>query len=378
MGYSTLWSGRWVLVAVAGLLLVGCAVPVEPREHTAEPATVISGLISLGDFGPDPGGDAVVFRYDCDAPPPPLGSGRPVDFLLVPESRFEGGSAVFAFSSVLPESCSLILGFIDVDDDFHYALDITAQPSGGDIALSSAERSTEGVSDGIDFIEPPAPVTLRPTAIYDHDRPAFRIGGDGSSPQMVLGSEPGTTPPLRVDLLATSLNTEVLGLADPAFDVVFGSDADGDGLPDDDNGDGLPDVDWPRVFVQRLDPEDPSGATLADPEVILPGVVMAVDPEAALSEYNLLAAAAAAGVPLDATGLLPTTEIRIYVPGLVITSLDPLELTPIESVAAAGVPVTGSYSVLVMNPDGRLWTLPNVLAGMGLPSQGATLEVSAP
>jgi hypothetical protein len=320
----------------------------------------------------------VVFRYDCAAPPPPLGSGRPLDFLLVPESRFEGGSAVFAFSSVPPESCSLILGFVDVDDDFHYALDITAQPSFGDIALSSAERSTAAVSDGVDFIEPPVPVTLRPTAIYDHDRPAFRMGGDGSAPQMVLGSAPGTTAPLRVDLLATSLNTDVLRLEDPAFDVVFGSDADADGVPDDDNGDGLPDVDWPRVFVERLDPEDPSGATLSDPPVSLPGVVMVVDPEASPEEYNLLAAAAAAGVPLDETGLLATTEIRIYVPGLVITSLDPLELTPIESVATSGVPVTGSYSVLVMNPDGRLWTLPNVLAGMGLPSQGQVIEVMAP
>jgi hypothetical protein len=272
----------------------------------------------------------------------------------------------------------LILGFIDVDDDFHYALDITAQPSGGDIALSSAERSTAEVSDGVDFIEPPAPVTLRSTAIYAHDRPAFRIGGDGSALEMVLGSEPGTTAPLRADLLATSLATDVLHLADPAFDVVFGSDADGDGVPDDDNGDGLPDVDWPRVFVQRLDPEDPSGATLSTPPVILPGVVMAVDPEAAPGEYNLLGAAVNAGIPLDDTGLLPTTEIRIYVPGLVITALEPLELTPIESVAASGVSVTGSYSVLVMNPDGRLWTLPNVLAGLGLPSQGQTIEVTAP
>jgi hypothetical protein len=169
-----------------------------------------------------------------------------------------------------------------------------------------------------------------------------------------------------------------LRLPDPAFDVVFGSDADGDGVPDDDNGDGLPDVDWPRVFVQRLDPEDPSGATLSTPPVILPGVVMAVDPEAAPGEYNLLGAAVTAGIPLDDTGLLPTTEIRIYVPGLVITALEPLELTPIESVAASGVSVTGSYSVLVMNPDGRLWTLPNVLAGLGLPSQGQTIEVTAP
>jgi hypothetical protein len=193
---------------------------------------------------------------------------------------------------------------------------------------------------------------------------------------MVLGSEPGTTAPLRVDLLSTTLATEVLRLDTPAFDVVFGSDADGDGLPDDDNGDGLPDVDWPIIQVQRLDSSDPSGATVADPPVVLLGVVMAVDPLASPAEYSLLLEAVTQGIPLDSTGLMATTEIRIYVPGLVVTSLDPLQLTPIESVAASGVPVTGAYRILVLNPDGRLWILPNALAALGVPSQAQTLEVT--
>jgi hypothetical protein len=195
---------------------------------------------------------------------------------------------------------------------------------------------------------------------------------------MLLGTEPGTTPPVRLDLVSAILTTDLLRLEEPAFDVVFGADGDGDGRPDDGNGDTLPDVDWPKVYVQRLDPGDPTGATLADPPVLLPGVVMAVDPEAQSSEYSLLAEAEALGIALDETGLLVTTEIRVYVPALAVTSLDPVEVTPLESVAASGVPVGGAYSILVMNPDGRLWQLPNVLAGLGVSSQGVAVEVVAP
>ena len=369
-------STSWIVVLCLGL--IGCDVPIEPREHTAEPATVISGTIELGDFGPESGGDAVLFRYDCVSPPPPLGTGRPVDFLLVPESRFDEGRAAFVFSSVPPEVCSLILGFIDVDGDFHYALDIAAQPSAGDLGLDSVQRVTGGIEDDLDFIAPPSPVTLRPTSVYGHDRPAFRVAGQDDEIEMLLGTEPGTTPPVRLDLVSAILTTDLLRLEEPAFDVVFGADGDGDGRPDDGNGDTLPDVDWPKVYVQRLDPGDPTGATLADPPVLLPGVVMAVDPEAQSSEYSLLAEAEALGVALDETGLLVTTEIRVYVPALVVTSLDPVEVTPLESVAASGVPVGGAYSILVMNPDGRLWQLPNVLAGLGVSSQGVAVEVVAP
>jgi len=339
---------------------------------------VISGTIELGDFGPEPGGDAVLFRYDCDSPPPPEGAGRPTDFLLVPESRFSEGRAAFAFSSVPAEVCSQMLGFIDVDGDFHYALDLAAQPSAGDLALDSVQRTTGTVNDGVDFIDPPTPVTLRPISVYGHDRPGFRVVGWEDGLEMELGTTPGTTAPLRLDLVSTSFMTDVLRLEDPAFDVVFGSDADGDGWPDDANGDGLPDVDWPKIYVQRLDPSDPTGARLSDPPVLLPGVVMSADPEAQSSDYDLLAEAEALGVALDETGLLVTTEIRIYVPPLVVTSLDPLELTPLESVAASGVSVGGSYSLLVMNSDGRLWQLPNVLGGLGVSSQGVTVEVVAP
>jgi len=365
------------LAGIVLVLLLACEVPVVPRDGTSAAATAIRGSIELSEFGAEPGGDAILFRYGCDAPPPPAGGGRPVDFLLVPEARFEGGQAEFAFSSIPPQTCWLITGFIDRDDNFHYALDVASQPSSGDLGLTSVERSVGPVEDGLDFISPPPSVTLRPTELYEHDRPAFRLGGTSEEHVMEILDVPGETVPLRLDLLATTLVTEALTISTPLFDVIFGSDADDDGSPDDTNGDGLPDIDWPKVLLRRLEPGDPTGQSLAAPPVVLPGVVMALDPAGSPVEYNLLAEASSQGIPLNESGLLETTELRIYVPGLVVTSEDPVELTAIETLVDEGADVSGEYGVLVMNADGRLWTLPNELLLFGVGSQAATVTLVA-
>jgi hypothetical protein len=358
------------------VFMVACDVAIVPRDGTAPPATLISGSVDLGEFGAESGGDVVLFRYDCALLPPPLGSGRPVDFVLIPESRFEDGRAEFFFSSVAPETCSLVTGFLDQDDDFHYALDVASQPSAGDLRLSSLQVVTGSVEDDVDFIPLPDPITLRVVGTYEHDRPSFRFEGETEQPVMEVGTEVGSTETLRVNLLSYPLSTEFVTLAQPAFDVVFGSDNDQDGLPDDDNEDGLPDVDWPLIQLQRIQTDDPSGGGSSQ-SVTLPGVVMALDPQDSANEYSLLAEAAEQGIPLDESGLLVTEEIRIYVPGLVVTSTEPLQLDPIEGIAAGGTEVLGQYRLVVINPDGRLWIVPNELGALGIPSQGLTVELVA-
>ena len=146
------------LPLLLGLLaLLACdPVPVVPRAETPEPTTLLSGSIDLQDFSASPGGDVVLFRYRCEEPPPPSGSGRPEDFLLVAADRFEGGEAPFVFASVPPESCILVGGFIDRDDDFHYAVDISAQPTGGDVALQLAVRTTGGRNRGASTLSRPS------------------------------------------------------------------------------------------------------------------------------------------------------------------------------------------------------------------------------
>ena len=145
---------------------------------------------------------------------------------------------------------------------------------------------------------------------------------------------------------------------------------------DDDNEDGLPDVDWPLIQLQRIQTDDPSGGE-SSPPVTLPGVVMALDPESPSNGYSLLSEATEQGISLDEDGLLVTEEIRIYVPGLVVTSTEPLQLDPIEGIAAAGTEVLGQYRLVVINPDGRLWIVPNELGALGLPSQQVAVELIA-
>ena len=364
------------LPLLLGLLaLVACdPVPVVPRAETPEPTTLLSGTVDLQDFSASPGGDVVLFRYRCEEPPPPSGSGRPEDFLLVAADRFEGGEAPFVFASVPAESCILVGGFIDRDDDFHYAVDISAQPTGGDVALQLAVRTTGGPEPGSEYIEPPPPLQLRPDFIYPHDGPLFRIEGDGPV-EMTLGSDTGTTAPLRLDIEAVSLDSDLLRAPDTAFDVVLAADADGDGLPDDLDGDLAPDVLWPQVRAMKLDSDDPSGLGLADPPVVLPAVVMSVDPAADPEDYNLVESAIAAAQPFDGESAFERSRLKLYVPGFVVTNTDPLELLPVENAEAAGIDVEGDYALLVMNPDGRFWRLPNLLGPAGYPSQAVSIQL---
>ena len=364
------------LVLLLGLpVLAACdLVPIVPRAETPQPTTLLSGTVDLQDFSASPGGDVVLFRYRCEEPPPPSGSGRPEDFLLVPADRFEGGEAPFVFASVPAESCVLVGGFIDRDDDFHYAVDISAQPTGGDVALQLIVRTTGGPEEGSEYIEPPAPLQLRPDFTYAHDGPLFQIEGDAPV-EMILGSEAGTTPPLRLDIEAVSIDSDFLRAPDTAFDVVLAADADGDGLPDDLDGDLAPDVLWPQVRAMKLDPDDPSGLALADPPVVLPAVVMSVDPAAEPGVYNLVESAIAAAQPFDGESSFERTRLRLYVPGFLVTNTDPLELLPVENANAAGIDVEGDYALLVMNPDGRFWRLPNLLATDGYSSQAASIQL---
>jgi hypothetical protein len=380
------------LLPVAAALLLACEVPINPTEDTPDPATRIEGTVQVLVSNGLPLGPTVLTRYACDDPPPPAGSGRPIDFLILPEEDYDDGVAAFTFPSVPPETCSLLAGFIDRDRDFHYALTVTGQASAGDVMIGAAQVVTEA-ADG-DWVEPITDVRLRAEDVVEYDRPAFEIvpweiplGDDDDSaddgggetaevmPFMEIGPEPGTTAPAFMQLRVTTFVTDLLEIADPTFSLVFGTDEDGDGFPDDDNGDTAPDVDQPRVLLFKLDPEDPS--LEADPPIVLPGVVMSLDPTDPYNPAtNLVMQAIGAGIPFDGVAQMQQTAITIAVPPLVITSTDPLLLTPIEAVAASGAEVTGLYRVMVMNPNGQLWYLPNELGALGLADQAATFTVT--
>ena len=378
-----------VLLALLAAGLMACDVPVHPTDDAPAPATRIDGTVEVLVSSGYPYGTAVLFRWSCANPPPPMGSGSPVDFLLVPETEFVEGSAPFTFPSVPPDTCSILGGFIDRDRDFHYAFTSAGQATAGDVSFGFVEVTT-GSADG-DWIEPITDVEVRAETIEPWDRPVFTLldaaaGDDDDSAEVVGPLWPSMTldgDPAAINQLFTTLDVEPLrtDLGDhdlPRFQVIFGTDEDGDGLPDDDNGDGLYDVDWPRVLLFRLDPDDPTGLTESDPRVVLPGVVLPLNPFAPLDDsVNLLGQAFAEGVPFDGSARMAATKMLIVVPDLVVTNSEPLELAPIEAVQATGIEVTGRYRVLVMNPTGQLWYVPNELAGLEV-SQGGYFSVVGP
>ena len=141
----------------------------------------------------------------------------------------------------------------------------------------------------------------------------------------------------------------------------------------------MPDVVWPQVLVRRLDPNAPSGLEVEEPGVLLPGVVLSVNPlDTTDAESNLTALAAAQGIPFDGQTPLLRSELIVAAAPQVVTNLEPLELVSLDAVYASGGEVTGGYQVLVMNSTGQLWNLPNELTAYGIDGQDGRLEVLLP
>jgi len=367
-----------LLAVVALCVPVGCDVPVVPTEGTESPATYIAGTLRL--VGNEISGPAILLRFDCDNPPPPVGSGAPVDFVVVPETALDSDEAPFIFPSVPPETCSLLTGFVDGDRDFHYDYAVTSQATAGDIAVTTETVVTASSEEGSDYIPPSVGVLLRAETEVPLEPPSFELRdpvlGEVVAPAVELGPTVGTTPQVLVEVAATEIHSSAMDVDQPVLTLVFGPDGDEDGLPDDLDGDGLPDVLWPRVLVRRLDPLDPAGLAVQDPGVLLPGLVVPLDVADPLNpETNLALAAANLGLPFDGATPFLVDRLTVLVPPLVVTELDPLTTAPIEEVAASGVAVVGRYQVLVMNSTGQRWSLPNALADLGLEAQAAAFEV---
>ena len=380
---------RLLFALLAAFALTACEVPVFPTDDTPAPATRIEGTIEVLVSAGYPYGPAVLFRYSCADPPPPTGAGRPIDFLIVPETEFVEGSAPFVFPSVPPDSCSILGGFLDRDRDFHYAFTTAAQATAGDVSFGFVDVAT-GSADG-DWIEPVLDVELRAETVEPWDRPVFALedvseGDDDDSaaptgpewPRLVLDGDPEALGRLFTTLQTSPVRTDLGDHDDPRFQVVFAPDLDGDGFPDDFNGDGQYDIVWPQVLFFRLDPEDPTGEAESDPRVVIPGIILPANPFAPLdTSVNLLSQAFDQGVAFDGVSRRAGERLLIVVPALVVTAPAPAPVrTPLEHVQASGVEVTGLYRALVMNPTGQLWFLPNELA-TDVVTQGGYFSVVA-
>ncbi len=364
------------------LSLAGCTLAVEPTDGTPPPSTYISGSVKLA--GPDgvdvPGGPTYVFRYDCAAPPPPVGTGRPVDFLVLPEDSYTAGEAEFVFPSVPASTCAILTGFVDRDRDFSPFVSIGNQATAGDLATNAATVTVEDATPGSDLIAPVKDVILEAMVVVPLDRPAFTITDLTGEPggRLDVGPVVGTTPNSYVRLQTRAVDSPLTDAESPVFTVVLEADGDGNGWPDDLNADGAPDVRWPRVLFVRVDDGDPTGMTQAQGPIVLPGVVLPLDTNDAFNtQTNLLLASALAGLPFDGAQVLPQTGITVVVPPLIVTDLATRSTAPIEQVRDAGTNVLGDYQIVVMNSTGQTWTVPNELQTTE-PDQGSRFVADAP
>ncbi|MBJ93111.1 MAG: hypothetical protein CMP23_01410 [Rickettsiales bacterium] len=358
-------------------LFSACQVEVVGNAFTPPAATFISGTVRLDDGSVESGGPAVLFRFDCEDPPPPVGLGFPVDFVVIPEDSFERGSAPFVFPYVPPSSCHLISGFVDRDRDFHYASAVTSQASAGDLLIGLRQVTVGAPLAGSDWIQPAEGVVLRGEIAVPLERPAFEpldlLSLDPVAPRMELDPAGHALAPALFALGTHQVRSDVVDVVAPLFTVVFEEDADQDGLPDDLNQDGMPDLRWPRLFVRLL---APGSQEPVEPPVILAAVILPVNPlDEEDIEADLLARVLQQGLPLDGETPLLARRITVTVPGLAVSSLQPLELVPLSEVAASGVEVTGRYQLMLMNSSGQTWSLPNQLIQYGYENQGLPLLV---
>ncbi len=406
---SVRWTSAVVASLVVGLLILsGCDPEVVGNRDSVPTQSSISGTVIVDGAVT---GDVVLLLYMCDEPPPPRGSAKPMDFILVPSTEFVNGEAEFIFPNIDPgadatadgdalANCYLMSGFMDADHDWTPFYDVAGQPTAGDIMSGENEIDVYGALEVGGFPEPVTDVVIKLETPIEHDRPVFDMvmthTSTGASKCGVELEEPG---PLTyavgkqtdydspydmacATMSALPISTPVVDQSDPMFHIVFEPDLDGDGYPDDTNGDGtIGDVKYPRILFVRLDPDDPTKLTRAGDTVILPGVVFPADLTDLGNPYtNPLSAYLAKGLPFDGETGIYSPELKFALPELVVANpyVTPPETVPIPDYMDQypTVDVLGEYQINVVMATGQIWYTPNLLMGYGVEGQDQVLTLT--
>lgn len=397
-------------LCLSTLLPLGCEPPevvaTEDRQQQTQTARIEGTVVLQGRAR----GNAVVFLYDAERPPPPQGTGRPLSFTVVPQEELFGAelgttsvgpfTAPFVFPLV-PPGRYLLRGFIDGDPcrvggafchgpDFIPWFNVTAEPNGGDVAGAAIDpltRVQRVVEVGVSASGEPLPVLGVPVSFSDAaavptDRPAFEVEGTSRF-------EAGES--LKVlKLHSRAMPEGVMNLRDPLFLVRF-MDENHDGVPDDTNRDGNPDF-WPRVVVRKL----ADGAALTDENDLDNNGVLdtqGVDyahadgsqdgkPDLVVLASGLVPDTFISGLT-DAEGnprmdaVLPLKELTLAVRPIAFDARDPSAPAMLAKVPS------GRYAVILLQSTGQTWRVPNELSPalaerLGLPpleSQAFVLEI---
>lgn len=404
-------------LALSGLLLstllaLGCEAPpvvaTSDRQQNTQSARIEGSVVVQGPAR----GNAIVFLYDADHPPPPQGTGHPVAFAVVTQEELFASesdssttgpfTAPFVFPLVRPGHY-LMRGFIDTDGchtgvkpchgpDFIPWYNVTAEPNVGDVAGGAVDLATlapriievRETEDGTPVPVLGVTVSFSDTATVKADRPVFEVVGPST-----IDPNGGTK---LIKLRARPIVQGAVNLSAPVFLVRF-VDENHDGVPDDTNGDGTPDF-WPRVVVRKLadsgsgitDENDLDNNGILDAEGV--DYAHASGPADGAPDLVVLAAGLVPDALLpglsdsdghpNTSAVLPLSELTVAVRPIALDARNP---------NAPAAPLTkmpsGRYAVIVLQSTGQAWRVPNELspslaAGLGLPAidgQGFFLQV---
>ena len=308
------------------------------------PNSVSGTVVWVGDPSIKSGNIVVqAYRDDPYDPPPPVGAASPVRVQIIPAAAVipdaQGFRASYRIGG-LPQGTYLVQALDDVDGNFS-TLSLLRTPTRGDLVGAIVEPSTArpaAIAVSGDVTGEDVSLALR----LPGDPPAFEVDGAGAV-QMPADQ----VTPLRFALRARPLSFPAGKAAAPRFAVQLVRNSGGAAV--DTDHDGLPDV-WPRVFLVRLDPSDPSGLT------------QYVSPDLHTTRRQMIPAA------VDPTPFLPALQPQ---PGgnapPVLT--DKLSIVVRPALFDAGTPGAppqrlpslqpGTYRIVLVAQTGQAWQVPN-------------------
>src|SRR5882672_1562833 len=315
------------------------------------PANSLSGVVAWRGDPSIKSGNILVQAYldDRHNPPPPLGAARPVRVRIIPESAVvpdaQGFTVPYRIDG-LPQGSYVVHAFADVDGSFSLLSPMGTPTSGdlagtlGDTGSSPAVFAGAGNATGMD-------IALRTRV--PADLPAFEI--DPATPAQMPADQ---ATPVRFDLRSKPLAFPPGRTAAPRFAVQLIRDPAG--VPVDADHDGLADV-WPRVFLVRLDPSDPTGLTeygsaelRSTRRQVIPATV---DPTPFLPALQPQAGGAAPPVYTDRL----TIVVRPALFDASVPGAPPQRLLSLQP---------GPYKIVLVSQAGQVWEIPNASGSAAL------------